>query len=208
MRATAGSSDLALAVVAHAGSLQNGGETNMLESGAEFGVFRNGCEFGRGDAEFLKDVLFAQAVLRGFEGDGRRIDRDALSEKFHRFNGDVFEFISDELETAREFLERTVIGVLGGDALGDAANGSFRRRVEKAEVQAERIARKSEHVAELPPAEYANGHARLPFLFGEETADGSGWESTRPVCSARNFRSASREEECFVARMAVARSPP
>src|SRR6266704_6247407 len=45
---------LAFAVVAHAGSLQNGGETNMLESGAEFGVFRNGCEFGRGDAEFLK----------------------------------------------------------------------------------------------------------------------------------------------------------
>src|SRR2546425_8730312 len=39
-------------------------------------LFRsNGCEFGRGDAKFLKEVLFAQAVLRGFEGDGRRIDR-------------------------------------------------------------------------------------------------------------------------------------
>src|SRR2546425_574409 len=197
---------LAFAVVAHARSLQNGGETNMLESGTEFGVFRNGCEFGRGDAKFLEEVLFAQAVLRGFEGEGRRIDRDALSEKFHGFNGDVFEFISDELEAAREFFERGVIGVLGGDALGDAAYGSFRRRVEKAEVQAERIARESEHVAELPPAKDANGHARLPFLFGEETADGSGWESTRPVCSARNFRSASRKEGCFVARMAAARS--
>src|SRR6266567_6475331 len=120
---------LAFAVIAHARSLQNGGETNMLESGAEFGVLRNGCEFGRGDAEFLEEVLFAQAVLRGFEGGGRRIERDALSEKFHGFNGDVFEFISDELEAACEFLEGGVIGVLGGDALGDAAHGSFRRRI-------------------------------------------------------------------------------
>src|SRR5260370_7806925 len=100
------------------------------------------------------------------------------------------------------------MGVLGGDALGGAAYGSFRRRVEKAEVQAERIARESEHIAELPPAKDANGHARLPFLFGEETADGSGWESTRPVCSARNFRSASRTDACFVPTLPPARHPP
>src|SRR5881394_2146652 len=89
---------------------------------------------------------------------------------------------------------------------GDAAYGSFRRRIEKTEMQAEGITRESEHVAELSTAEDADGHARFPFFSGGAATDGSGFASTRPVCSVRNLRKASRKAGCFAPRMAAARS--
>src|SRR5260370_18485259 len=72
-------------------------------------------------------------------------------------------------------------------------------------MQDEWIARYIDHVAELSAAEYADGHARFPFLLGGAT-EGSGFARTRPVCSERNFRTASRMARCFVPRMEAARS--
>src|SRR5260370_683787 len=107
----------------------------------------------------------------------------------------------------REVFECSLIGVIGSDALGDAAHGSFGRRIEKTEMQTERVARESEHVAELSAAEDADGHACLPFFFaGGGAVEGSGLARTRPVCSARNLRKASRMARCFAPRMEAARS--
>src|SRR5437773_4481431 len=90
-----------------------------------------------------------------------------------------------------------MIGVIGGDALCDAAYGGFGRRVKKTEMQAERIARECQHVAKLPTAKDADGHTRFPFFFcAAAAAAGSGLARTRPVCSVRNFRTASRKERC------------
>src|SRR5882762_4621726 len=112
-----------------------------------------------------------------------------------------------EFEAAGEFFECSLIAVVSRDALGDAAHGGFGRGVEKAEMQTERVARESEHVAELSAAEDANGHARLPFFFaGGGAAEGSGLARTRPVCSERNLRKASRMARCFAPRMEAARS--
>src|SRR5258708_34345435 len=74
-------------------------------------------------------------------------------------------------------------------------------------MQTERVARESEHVAELSAAEDADGHACLPFFFtAGGAAEGSGLARTRPVCSARNLRKASRMARCFAPRMEAARS--
>src|SRR5713101_7112954 len=198
---------LAFAVVAHARGFQDGGKAERFYGGVKFGGIRNGGEFGGGDAEFAEEIFFGEAVLGGFESGGRRIDGNALGEEAGGFDGDVFEFVGDQLEAAREFFKGSLVGVIGGDALGDAAHGGFGRGVEKTEMQSERIARKREHVAELSAAEDADGHARLPFFFaGGGATEGSGLARTRPVCSVRNFREASRMAGYFAPRMAAARS--
>src|SRR6266404_3366081 len=197
---------LAFAVVAHAAGLQHGGKADLFQGGVECIRFRDRSKLGGGDAEFLEELLFLQAILGGFESDRKRIDGDAGGEKLSGFDGDVFKFVGHELEAARESFERGLIAEVRGNALGDAAHGGFRRGIEKTEVQTERIAREGEHVAQLTAAEDADGHLPLPFLTGDESAEGSGWARTRPVCSARNFRTASRMAGCFAPRMAAARS--
>src|SRR5437879_9202497 len=74
-------------------------------------------------------------------------------------------------------------------------------------MQAKGISRESEHVAELSTAEDADGHARFPFFFaGGRAMEGSGLARTRPVCSVRSLRKASRMPGYFAPRMAAARS--
>jgi len=53
-----------------------------------------------------------------------RIDGNALGQKIGGFHGNVFEFVGDQLEAAGEFFEGGLIGVVGGDALGDAPTGA------------------------------------------------------------------------------------
>src|SRR5712692_9306171 len=198
---------LAFAVIPHTRSLQNGGKADHCYGGVELAGIRNGGEFGSGDTEFAKERFFGEAVLRSFESGRRRIHGNTLGEEPGGFDGNVFEFVGDQLEAAGESFEGGMIGVISGDALGDAAYRGFGRRIEKTEMQTERITRESEHVAELSAAEDADGHARLPFFFaGGGATEGSGLARTRPVCSVRNFREASRMAGYFAPRMAAARS--
>src|SRR5882724_2570294 len=198
---------LALAVVAHAGGFQDGGEAYGLYGGVELGGIRGGGEFGGGDAEFAEERFFGKAVLRGFESGRRRIDGNALGKKIGGFDGNVLEFVGHEFEATREFFKGGFIGVIGGDALGDTAHRSLGRGIQEPEMEAQRVARESEHVTELSAAEDADGHACFPFFFGEGgVTEGSGLASTRKVCSARNFRTASRKARCLVPRIEAARS--
>src|SRR5436309_1391898 len=100
-----------------------------------------------------------------FSTAGRPIFFRAASSSFG-FDGDVFKFVGDEFEAAGESFKRGLIAEVRGDALCDAAHGGFRRGIEKTEVQTERIARESEHVAQLTAAEDTDGHLPLPFLTG------------------------------------------
>ena len=115
------------------------------------------------DAQLLEKMLLAQAVLRRFQRGGRRKYGDALGEKANRGDGNVFEFVGDQLEAVGEFLKRRFIGKFRGDARRDASDRGFRRRIEKSKMEAQRIARKRQHVAELSAAENADRHAG--FLF-------------------------------------------
>src|SRR5882762_5415098 len=198
---------LALAVVAHARSFKDSGKADGFYGGVEFVGVRDGGEFSGRDAEFAKERLLGEAVLRGCQSGGRRIDGDAFGEKIGGFNGNVFKFVGDQFEAGGKFFEGGFISVVGGDTLGDAAYGRFGRGIEKTEMQTQRVTRESEHVAELSAAEDADGHARLPFFFaGGRAAEGSGLARTRPVCSERNLRKASRMARCFAPRMEAARS--
>src|ERR1700682_159786 len=63
-------SPLAFAVITHARCFQDGGKAERFYGGVEFAGIRNGGEFGGGDAEFAEEILFGEAVLRGFESGG------------------------------------------------------------------------------------------------------------------------------------------
>src|SRR5260370_40489669 len=110
---------LAFAVVTHARSFQYGGEAERFYGGVEFSGIRNGGEFGGGNAELAEEILFGEAVLRGFESRGRRIHGNALGQKIGGFDGDVFEFVGDQLEAGGEFLERGLLGVSGRARRGE-----------------------------------------------------------------------------------------
>src|SRR5260370_19803726 len=192
---------LPLAVVSHAAGFQNRGQTNLFDRGIErfpvgdFGKFRNG------DAKLLEEALFVEAILRGFERGGRRKHGHALGKETRRLDRHVFKFVGDQLQSGGKFLQGGIVVVWGGDARGDSPDRSFRRGVEKTEAKTQRIAREREHVSELPAAENADRHPRVPFFTG---AFGSGLARTRPVCALRNFRYASRTSGCFAPRMAAA----
>ena len=113
----------------------------MFDGSVKVARPRNRQEFRRTDIEIAEQRFLRDTILRRLERRGRGIDGNAVREEFRGFDRDVFKFVSDELQTIREFFERGVIRVVRGDALRDAAHGSLGRRVEKAEMQAERVAR-------------------------------------------------------------------
>src|SRR6266700_2762626 len=112
--------------------------------------------------------------MRGFLRSSRRVHGKTLCEEFHSFNGNVYSFMGPEFQAIGKLFKCGVIGIVRSDALGNAAEGRFGGRIEESKMQAERIARQREHVAELSSAEDADGHRRFPFcesLKGIATAE-------------------------------------
>src|SRR5256885_17060775 len=106
-------------------------------------------------------MLFVQAILGGFQRGGRGKNRDALSQKLGRLDGNVFKLVGDQFEAGGELGQRSAIREVGGYAGGNASDGGLRGWIEKAKMQAERVAGQGEHVAQLPAAENPDGHARF-----------------------------------------------
>src|SRR6266851_6594457 len=109
-------------------------------------------------------MFFGEAVLRRLKRGRRRKHGYALGKKASCFHRHILEFVSHQFQPGGKFLEGRAIGELGSDARSDAANRSFWRRVEKAEVKTQRITRERQHVSKLPAAEDTDGHARGPFF--------------------------------------------
>src|SRR5713101_7824076 len=72
---------LAIAVIAHARSFQNRGKAERSSGRVEFAGIRNGYEVRGSNAQFAEEILFGEAVLRGFESGGRRVDGNSFSEE-------------------------------------------------------------------------------------------------------------------------------
>src|SRR5581483_1607023 len=109
----------------------------------------------------------------------------------------VFEFVSHNVEAAREAFQRVCVVEVRGHEFRDVAGDGFRRQVERAKAQAERVARKRQHAPQLPAAEDADlHHASL----------GSGRLSTASVCRSRYALSAARNCGCLLPSIAAASS--
>src|SRR5690349_23915778 len=130
-------SPLSFAVVTHARSFKNGGETELFDRGFELRRCCNGQKIGRADAKIAEERFFGEPVLRCLQCGGWRVHGNALREELCGFDGHVFKFVSNEFQAIAEFFERGVVGIVCCDALGNAANGGFGGRIEESKVQAE-----------------------------------------------------------------------
>src|SRR5260370_974177 len=110
------------------------------------------CRSCGGAAELAEERFRREAIVGGFESSGRKINGNTLGEKPGGFDGNVFEFVGDQREAAREFFECGLIGVIGGDALSDAAYRGFGRRIGKTEMETRRGGREGGKVRQVYPA--------------------------------------------------------
>jgi len=113
----------------------------LLDGGVELAGLRYRKKFSGVDSQLTKKTFLRKPILRRFECGRRGINGNALREKFRGFDGNIFKFVGNQLQSIGKFLECGMIGVVGRDTLGNAANRGFWRRIEKPEVQAEGIAR-------------------------------------------------------------------
>src|ERR1700743_2571671 len=141
---------LTFAVVAHAAGFQNRWEANFLNSGIESVTARNRLELRRGNSQFLEKSFLADSVLGNFQSFRGWQNWGALCEESNRFHRDVFEFVGDEFKAVREFFQRRFVAKIRGNTRSDATDWRFRRRIEETKMQPERIARESQHIAQLP----------------------------------------------------------
>src|SRR4030088_973389 len=172
-------------------------------------------ECGSGDSQLAKQGFFLKAVLRGLQCCRRRKDRNAFTEKSGGSNGNIFEFVGYKFKPAGKFFKRGFVVKIGGDALGYAAHGRFRRGVEKTEPQTQWVAGQRQHVSKLTATQDANGHedfldllvgGRRSFFLNCACAEGLGASRTRLVWASRNLRSDSRIAGYLVPRFAAVSS--
>src|SRR5579864_6703238 len=149
---------LPLAVVTHAAGFQNCGQPDLLQRGIERGSIGNRRKFRGGNSQLLKKPLLLQPVLRRFQSRRWRQHRHAFRQELRGLYRDILEFVSDQRQTLREFLQRPVVREFCRDARSDAPYRRFRGGIEKPEVQSQWVAGQRQHVPQLPAAQNPNGH--------------------------------------------------
>jgi hypothetical protein len=169
---------LALAVVALAAGLEDGGQADGPHRGGQVVRRVHRAPGGGGDPEFGEQGLFPQPVLGHRQGLGGRIDRGVVGEPGRHLGGDVFEFEGDQVAAVRQGVQPggVVVGAL--DEAGHRLGAGVRGRVEDAEAQPQGQPRQSHHAGELSAAEDADPH---DGSFGR----GSGLASTPAVWFSR-----------------------
>src|SRR5580704_8354905 len=205
---------LTLAVVAHPPRLHHRRQTHLFQRLIEVGSRRDRSILRRRNSQLLEQLLFAKAILCRLQRARRRKNRNMFCKEMRRVHGHVFKFVSHNFQAVSKFLESHAIRKIARDAGSNSSYGSFRRRIEKTESQPKRITCKGQHVTKLSATEDPDAHAgflffigfRGPFFLGRVPADGSEFARTRPVCAARNLRSASRICEYLFPRIAAASS--
>src|SRR5262245_10520561 len=113
----------------------------------------------------LEQLLLADAVLRSGERADRRTDVRAFRQRAQGIDGNVLPVEREHLGLAREPRERLCIGEVTADLRRNLACGRLACRIEEQEIETERIARQSEHAAQLAGADDADGHAFFPMAL-------------------------------------------
>src|SRR6266853_2110880 len=178
---------LALAVVAEPACLEHTGQADGGDGARQLRARAHGAPAGGGNPQALEQALLGHPVLAGGERRDRRTDTRAVQARHgsQARNRHVLPVEGQDLATARQ--------------AGDPARGRLARGVQTQEIQPQRIARQSEHAAELAGAHDADRHVR-------GVARGSGVPSTPAVWRSRYASSAVAMAGCLLARIAAAHS--
>ncbi|MNT06940.1 hypothetical protein D3C72_1416270 [compost metagenome] len=161
--------DLALAVIAFAAGLQQGGQAKRLDGGGEVIQGRDGGEVHGRCADGVQIGLLVHPVLSHGQGGRSRRDQGAgLGQLLDRQGGHVLELEGDDVAKATERLQRVGI-VIGGGDLGarDAGGRAVGLGVEDHHVEAEARGGLAQHPAQLAPAENAEGRSGAQGQLGQ-----------------------------------------
>jgi hypothetical protein len=151
---------LALAVVTELDGFEDAGKTDGEDGLAKVALAGDDAERTDGEAAAEEEFLLAAAILGGVEDVATGAEGDAGGEGVEGFDGDVFEFVGDDVDAAGELQERGDIGVGGVVlAVGDLAGGAVGRGIDGVDAVAHFTGGESEHAAELATAEAADGGA-------------------------------------------------
>ena len=133
--------ELTFAVVAQAARLQHAGQTDAPGGAHELRVrIHSGPARGR-NAQAFEELFFLHAVLRGGERLHGRADVRALWQLAQGFDRDVFPVERQHVRFVREQCEQRGIREFAAELWGHLARRRFFRRIQKQEIQPERIAR-------------------------------------------------------------------
>ena len=199
---------LALAVIAEAAGLDHGGQADARDRGAQRSRRRHVGVVGGADAEPLDEILFGEAILRGFQdfpvGQHRTPRRQD-----HRGGGrHILEFIGDDVDVVGEQFQRLDIGIFrAGRVQHHVERRRIRVRRKHLASQAEPRRRHRQHPAQLSAAENSDGVAGLQLhLIGGRHADPSGRSLTASVCCLRQAASRPASAGSFSASTLAASS--
>ena len=152
---------LALAVVAEPARLEHAGQAERLDGSAQVFERVHGAERRRRNLQFREELLLEQAILRNAQCLDGRPHGMRLRHFLQRGDGNVLEFVGDEVDVSCQPLEAVRIVERTRDDRRDLAAGRIRAGVEKAELLRERIAREGQHASELARTDDADLHVEI-----------------------------------------------
>ena len=199
---------LALAVIAEAAGLDHGGEADFRDRRAQRRRRRHFGIIGGADAQPFHEILFGQAILRGFQDFAVRQHRTARRQDHRGGRRHVFEFVGDDVDVIGEQFQRLDIGIFrAGRIQHDIEGRRIRVRRKHLAAQAEPRRRHRQHPAQLSAAENSDGVAGFQLhLSGRRHADPSGRSATASVCCLRQATSLPDSAGSFSASTLAASS--
>ncbi len=156
--------DLALAVVPPAPSLEHRRQAHLFDGRVQGSEIVHRRVGGRADAEATEGLLLGEPILRHLERARPGPDRQVAREEARRVGGHALPLVGHHRRVARDFGER---GLVAERADHEVAHGARRRavdRVEEPEPHIEWDAGEREHAAELATSQHRHhlvGHREL-----------------------------------------------
>jgi hypothetical protein len=163
---------LPLAVIAHPACLEHTGHTDVAQRAPELGARADGLPTCRRDPQPLEQPFLADPVLRRRQRRNRRRYARLPWQRPQRVDGDVLPVERQNLASPCQLREPRPVGKRTVEQRRDLTGRSTRGRVQKQEVQAERIACQREHAAELAGTDDAYGHGASPAKAAREARGG------------------------------------
>ena len=171
---------LALAVVAETARLHHRGRADVGERVGE-GIERIDRRVRRHlEADPFEQLLLRQAVLRRFEGGGRREHRPQRLDEPGRIDGDVLELVGHQVDAGGELGETLEVVVGTDDRRRHLRGRRIRGRVQRGAGDLERSTGERQHAAELATADDADArhHRVTPTGRDARARCGSAWRGT------------------------------
>ena len=151
---------LSFAVVAEGGGFETGFARESSEGGSKIIGGGDNFEARAGEVILLKKFAFPFAVLAEVKDFRVRKDGSDRSDLAKRLDGNIFEFVSNDVAGLGQAAKRFGIIEWSGEGdIGDGSSGASEFGVENGDTVTQTASGEGKHAPELTPADDADGFA-------------------------------------------------